>query len=192
MDSEDIEEIRPEIKDDIKLGFDLFKNDNNKINKLKLRTMLFCFCMYKGTPQEINDYIEKNTSPDQELFSFEEVCKLINFKNKIAKEKEADEMYAALTNQGKTDLTDVVLKKAFQENQINISTKEVQELMKFMNAEKIENYDDEDEAKEEEKAKETLKSTTKTAKGKTVTKKEKPKYFVEKENLKNFYTVIED
>lgn len=190
MEDEDIEEMRPELKDDIKLGFDLFKNDNNKINKLKLRTMLFSYCMYKGTPQEINDYIEQNTSPDQELFSFEEVCKLINFKNRTAKEKEAYEMYSALTNQGKNELTDVSLRQAFLDSQINISMKEVWELMKFMEAEEKE-HEEGEEPPEEEKVKETTMKSTKT-KGKGTTKKQKPRYTLDKEKLKNFYTVIED
>ena len=55
-------EIPADIKDDIKLAFDLYKNENNKINKLKLRTMLFSFIMYKSSPSEINEYIDSKKS----------------------------------------------------------------------------------------------------------------------------------
>ena len=40
-------EIPLDIKNDIKLAFDLYKNENNKINKLKLRTLLFFFFFFK-------------------------------------------------------------------------------------------------------------------------------------------------
>ena len=51
-------EIPADIKNDIKLAFDLYKNEKNKINKLKLRTLLFSFIMYKSSPSDINDYID--------------------------------------------------------------------------------------------------------------------------------------
>ena len=89
MESE--EEMSVDLKHDIQLGFNLFKNEKNQINKLKLRTLLFSFVMYKSSSGDINQFIEEQTSPDKEFFTFDEVCKLVNFKIKVAKDKEADE-----------------------------------------------------------------------------------------------------
>ena len=57
-------EIPDDIKKDIKLTLDLYKNENNKINKLKLRTLLFSFVMYKLSPSDINAYIDSKTSKE--------------------------------------------------------------------------------------------------------------------------------
>ena len=38
-------EMPLDIKNDIQLAFNLYKNENNKINKLKLRTIIFSFVM---------------------------------------------------------------------------------------------------------------------------------------------------
>ena len=54
----DKDEIPFELKNDIKIAYDLFKNESNKITKLKLRTLLFSFIMYKYSASEINEYIE--------------------------------------------------------------------------------------------------------------------------------------
>ena len=50
------DEIPFELKNDIKIAFDLFKNENNKITKLKLRTLLFSFIMFRSSAGEINRY----------------------------------------------------------------------------------------------------------------------------------------
>ena len=43
------QELPVDIKNDLQLAFNLYKNENNKINRLKLRTILFSFAMYKSS-----------------------------------------------------------------------------------------------------------------------------------------------
>jgi hypothetical protein len=87
MASTDEVEMPLDIKTDIQIAFNLMKNESNKINKLKLRTLLFSFVMYKYSAKDINEYIETKTSPDQEIFTFDDVCFLINEKLKEARER---------------------------------------------------------------------------------------------------------
>ena len=47
--TEEENEIPSDLKNDIQLAFDLFKNEKDKISKLKLRTLLFSFVMYKNS-----------------------------------------------------------------------------------------------------------------------------------------------
>jgi hypothetical protein len=72
-------EMSEENKNDLLLAFNLYKNDHNKINKTKLRTILFSFLMYKSSPKDINEYINENFKKQDE-FSFEDLCRLINQK----------------------------------------------------------------------------------------------------------------
>ena len=51
------EELNEDLKNDLLLGFNLFKWSNWMVNKLKLRSMLFSFAMYKSAPADINRYI---------------------------------------------------------------------------------------------------------------------------------------
>lgn len=127
------EELSVDLKNDIELAFNLFKNENNKINKLKLRTMLFSFIMYKSSSSDINQFIEEQTSEDQEFFTFEEVCRLVNYKLKNAKDKEADEIFSYMAS-GKNEnyLTESEITKAFQGFEIDASEKEIKEMMKFI------------------------------------------------------------
>ena len=128
------EEMSSDLKHDIQLGFNLFKNDKNQINKLKLRTLLFSFVMYKSSSGDINQFIEEQTSPDKEFFTFEEVCKLVNFKIKLAKDKEADEAYNYLSA-GKNDqhyITEHDIEKGFEAYAIGTSPDEIKEMMKYM------------------------------------------------------------
>ena len=57
-------ELPIDVKNDLLLAFNLYKNENNKINKLKLRTILFSFVMYKYSSSEINEFIESKTLQD--------------------------------------------------------------------------------------------------------------------------------
>ena len=128
------EELSVDLKNDIELAFNLFKNENNKINKLKLRTMLFSFIMYKSSSSDINQFIEEQTSEDQEFFTFEEVCRLVNYKLKNAKDKEADEVFTYLSS-GKNDqhyITEHDIEKGFETYAIGASPEEVKEMMKYM------------------------------------------------------------
>ena len=60
-------EMPLDIKTDIEIAFNLMKSENNTINKLKLRTLLFSFVMYKYSAYDINKYIESKSSPNQEI-----------------------------------------------------------------------------------------------------------------------------
>ena len=43
------EELSIDIKNDLLLAFNVFKNERNNISKLKIRTLLFTFAMYKSS-----------------------------------------------------------------------------------------------------------------------------------------------
>ena len=152
QDDLDEDELSPDLRNDILLSFNLYKNDSGKIAKLKLRSMLFSFVMYKSPPSEINDYIEEQTSPEQELFTFEEVCKLVQYKIKAAKEKEAEELFNYLTS-NKQELTKDKIKKAFDDNQIGLTEEEIKEMIQFMVEKEpdIESYENEETTKADEK-----------------------------------------
>ena len=127
-------DIPEDIKNDIKLAFDLYKNENNKINKLKLRTLLFSFIMYKSSPDDINEYINSKTSNEKELYSFDDVCDLINEKFEEAKESDADELYDYIVN-NKNDSSKISKKQissAFQSCNIDLDEKEIDKMIDFM------------------------------------------------------------
>ena len=127
-------EIPADIKNDIKLAFDLYKNENNKINKLKLRTLLFSFIMYKSSPSDINDYIDSKESNGKELYSFEDVCDLINDRLEEAKESDADELYDYIVN-NKNDSSKISKKQisnAFSSCNIDIDEKEIDRMIDYI------------------------------------------------------------
>ena len=127
-------EIPSDIKNDIKLAFDLYKNENNKINKLKLRTLLFSFIMYKSSPSDINDYIDSKESNGKELYSFEDVCDLINDRLEEAKESDADELYDYIVN-NKNDSSKISKKQisnAFSSCNIDVDEKEIDRMIDYI------------------------------------------------------------
>ena len=127
-------EIPADIKNDIKLAFDLYKNENNKINKLKLRTLLFSFIMYKSSPSDINDYIDSKESNGKELYSFEDVCDLINDRLEEAKESDADELYDYIVN-NKNDSSKISKKQisnAFSSCNIDVDEKEIDRMIDYI------------------------------------------------------------
>ena len=127
-------EIPTDIKNDIKLAFDLYKNENNKINKLKLRTLLFSFIMYKSSPSDINEYIDSKESNGKELYSFDDVCDLINEKLEEAKEKDADELYHYIVN-NKNDNSKInkkQIKNAFDSCNIDLDEKEIDKMIDYI------------------------------------------------------------
>ena len=71
-----VEEISEDLKNDLLVAFNLYKNEEGFISKLKLRTILFSFAMYKSAPKDINDYIAEYF-PKQEEFSFDNLMKLV-------------------------------------------------------------------------------------------------------------------
>ena len=134
----DSKEIPVDLKDDIKQAFDLYKNENNKINKLKLRTMLFSFVMYKSSSSDINDYIDSKLSNDKELYSFDDVCDLINDKFEEAKENDADELYDYIVN-NKTDdskITKKQISNAFKSCNIDVDVKEIDKMIEYIKKKK--------------------------------------------------------
>ena len=130
----DKDELPFDLKNDIKIAFDLFKNENNKITKLKLRTLLFSFIMFKSSAGEINKYIEDKTSPNQHLFDLNDVYDLIKLKLREAKMKEAEELLKFVNGNNSSDIIrESDLSKAFQKYKIDISDKEVKEMFNYMN-----------------------------------------------------------
>ena len=98
----DNSEIPLDIKNDIQLAFNLYKNENNKINKLKLRTILFSFVMYKFSASDINEFIESRTLKEKELYTFDDLCDLVKEKLLESKERDADELYNYIINRNDT------------------------------------------------------------------------------------------
>ena len=128
------EEIPFDLKNDVKIAFDLFKNENNKLNKLKLRTLLFSFIMFESSAGDINKFIEEKLSPDQELFDLDDVYELVKEKLKEAKLKEAHELLTFISvNENAEYVKESDLAKAFQKHKIDISDKEIKEMFSYMN-----------------------------------------------------------
>ena len=91
-------EMPLDIKTDLKIAFDFMKSEKNTINKLKLRTLIFSFIMYKYSAKDINEYIddqmkELGMPQDQENFTFDELCSIISDRLEDARERESDELF---------------------------------------------------------------------------------------------------
>jgi uncharacterized protein YneF (UPF0154 family) len=154
MEDNQEEEMSVDVKHDIKLAFNLYKNEKNQINKLKLRTILFSMVMYKSSASDINQFIEEQTSPEKEWFNYDEVCKLVKLKHKFAKEKEAEEVYNFLCGNAHK-LTEESIKAGFDAYGVGVSVEEIQEMMKYMIApdeERKRKMEEERKRKEEEEA----------------------------------------
>jgi hypothetical protein len=129
------DEIDQELKNDLQLAFNLYKNDENKINKLKLRTILFSFVWYKSSAKNINEFISE-IFPNKEEFTFENLVKLVNKRIKISKEKEADDLFNYINGgKGTNTITETELFNAFQANQLELSDKEAHEMINFIQSE---------------------------------------------------------
>jgi organic radical activating enzyme len=147
-------EIPLDIKNDIQLAFNLYKNEKNKINKLKLRTILFSFVMYKYSASEINEFIESRTLKEKEFYSFDDVCDLVKEKLLESKERESDELFNYIVN-NKKDKTEInkmnkaQLMNAFKENEINIEENELDKMFEYI--QRKDNEEEEENAENEEK-----------------------------------------
>ena len=133
--TEEENEIPSDLKNDIQLAFDLFKNEKDKISKLKLRTLLFSFVMYKNSADDINNYIESQINPEKNEFSFDEVCDLVNLKLKNSKLKESDEIFSYITSY-KNDNDNIKcndLLQAYRNYEIDVSEDDIKEMMIYMN-----------------------------------------------------------
>ena len=148
-------EIPVDIKHDIELAFNLYKNEYNKINKLKLRTLLFSFVMYKYSPSEINEYIESKTLKEKEFYSFDDVCDMVKDRLEISKSRDSDELFNYIVNDKnkntRTKMTKDQLQKAFDENNIGVDEKEVDKMIEYIKRKQVdENEDLENEEEEQE------------------------------------------
>ena len=149
-------ELPVDVKNDLKLAFNLYKNEFNKINKLKLRTILFSFVMYKYSSSEINEFIESKTLNDKEFYTFDDVCDLVKEKLTDSKSRESDELFDYIMSKknNKTDnnrITKDQLSEAFKDNDIIIEQNEIDEMLEYMNkdeaVEEEENEEEEDDMK---------------------------------------------
>ena len=158
-DEEEYSDISPDLKNDIRLAFDIFKTKNETINKLKLRTILFSFIMYKNSAGDINKYIDENTNPEQEEYTFEDVCELINSKIQESKIREADEIFNYILRKSEnTSLNVDDFAEAFKNYNIGVEKDEIQELMQFIVEDKAKNEDEEDSDEYEEENNEEIPS----------------------------------
>ena len=153
--SENIE-LPIDVKNDLQLAFNLYKNENNKINKLKLRTILFSFVMYKYSSSEINEFIETKTLKDKEFYTFDDVCDLVKEKLTESKSRESDELfdYIVSNKNNKNEINRMTKKQlmnAFEENEIHIEPNEIEEMLEYMN--KDEATEEEENEEDEEKHK---------------------------------------
>ena len=149
----DDNELPIDVKNDLELAFNLYKNEYNKINKLKLRTILFSFVMYKSTSNEINEFIESKTLDGKEQYTFEDVCDLVKDKLRESKSRESDELFNYIANNKSNKLENVRVNKkqlmnAFKENEIAIDESDIDKMLEYMN--KDENLEGEEKENEEE------------------------------------------
>ena len=150
-------DIPLDIKNDIELAFNIYKNENNKINKLKLRTILFSFIMYKYSASDINEFIESRTLKEKELYTFDDVCDLVKEKLNESKERDSDELFNYIVNsKEKNKMTKKQLIDAFKGNDIDVDEKEIDKMLDYMNRKKLEEEEDIEEKESENTKKETL------------------------------------
>ena len=150
------EELPVDIKYYIQLAFNLYKNENNKINRLKLRTILFSFVIYKSSSSKINEFIASKTASDKEYYSFDDVCDLVKEKFKESKSKESDELFDYIVNSknNKSEnniMTKKQLMNAFEENEIHLEQSEIDEMLEYMNKNEVDEENNEDEENKKNK-----------------------------------------
>ena len=151
------DEIPFYLKNDIKIAYDLFKNESNKITKLKLRTLLFSFIMFESSAGDINKYIEEKISPTQQFFDLDDVYNLVKEKLKEAKAKEANELLNSIVGNDSANIVkESDLVKAFEKHKIDTNVHEIREMLMYINQNQNMNMD-------------------------------KKELFVSTENFKNFY-----
>ena len=174
-------EMPLDIKTDIKMAFDFMKSENNTINKLKLRTLIFSFVMYKDSAKDINDYIDDQLSEmgipeDQENFTFDEVCALINEKLDEARERESDELFDYISSRRvqKDKITKKELENIFSNYKLGVEDEDLDKMMNYMvNNDDLEQNEEEDEDEE-------IKINKKKKKINSVTREQFKKFYTEK------------
>ena len=181
-------EMPLDIKTDIKMAFDFMKSENNTINKLKLRTLIFSFVMYKYSAKDINDYIDSQLRDmgmpeDKENFTFDEVCTLINERLESAREREADELfdYIAGKRNNAEKITIRELDNIFSNYKLGVEMEDLNKMMNYMNNNiEAELNEDEEENKEDEEEIKFNEIMKKKKKNNTVTREQFKKFYAEK------------
>ena len=183
-------EMPLDIKTDLKIAFDFMKNETNTINRLKLRTLVFSFVMYKYSAKEINEYIEEQMkelgmSDEQENFTFEELCAIISPRLDEAKERESDELFNYISSKKNyvNKISKKELENIFSNYKLGIEEEDLNKMINYMvsndefgqNNEQLseENEEDEEEIKIEE-------SIKKKKKINSVTREQFKKFYTEK------------
>ena len=182
-------EMPLDLKTDLKLAFDFMKSDKNTINKLKLRTLIFSFIMYKYSAKEINEYIEDEMKElgipaDQENFTFDELCAIISDRLEEARERESDELFNYISS--KKNYVDKITKREleniYDNYKLGVDREDLEKMMNYMvsNDETESNNDellleDNEEDEEENKIQENI-------------KKKKKINSVTRDQFKRFYT----
>ena len=183
-------EMPLDIKTDLKIAFDFMKNETNTINRLKLRTLVFSFVMYKYSAKEINEYIEEQMkdlgmSDDQENFTFEELCAIISPRLEEAKERESDELFNYISSKKNyvNKISKKELENIFSNYKLGIEQEDLNKMINYMvNTDEVgqnnellseENEEDEEENKIEENIKKKKKINS-------VTREQFKKFYTEK------------
>ncbi len=132
-------EMPLDIKTDLKIAFDFMKSEKNTINKLKLRTLIFSFVMYKYSAKEINEYIEDQMKElgmpeDQENFTFDELCTIISDRLEDARERESDELfnYIASKKNHVDKITKRELENIFDTYKLGVDKEDLEKMMNYM------------------------------------------------------------
>ena len=177
---------------DIKIAFDFMKSENNTINKLKLRTLIFSFVMYKYSAKDINEYIDNQIiqmgiQEDKENFTFDEVCALINKRLEVARERESDELfdYIASKKNQRDKITKKELENIFNNYKLDVEQEDLDKMMNYMvNNDETEPKDEllfeENEEDEEDELNNKINENKKKKKINSVTREQFKKYYTEK------------
>ena len=183
-------EMPLDVKTDLKIAFDFMKNETNTINRLKLRTLVFSFVMYKYSAKEINEYIEEQMkdlgmSDDQENFTFEELCAIISPRLEEAKERESDELFNYISSKKNyvNKISKKELENIFNNYKLGIEQEDLNKMINYMvstdevgqNNELLSEENEEDE--EENKIEENIKKKKKIN---SVTREQFKKFYTEK------------
>ena len=185
-------EMPLDIITDIKIAFDFMKSENNTINKLKLRTLLFSFVMYKYSAKDINEYIDEQLEqmgmePDKENFTFDEVCALINKKLEHARERESDELFDYISSKKnqREKITKKELENIFSNYKLGVEEEDLDKMLNYMvNNDETEPNDEllmeENEDDEDDELNNKIKETKKKKKINSVTREQFKKFYTEK------------
>ena len=182
-------EMPLDIKTDLKIAFDFMKSEKNTINKLKLRTLIFSFVMYKYSAKEINEYIEDQMKElgmpeDQENFTFDELCTIISDRLEDARERESDELfnYIASKKNHVNKITKRELENIFDTYKLGVDKEDLEKMMNYManNDETEQNEELLMEENEEDEEENKIEEIKKKKKINSVTREQFKKFYTEK------------